>query len=219
MNICLGDRNHDCLTNVRDTVLLFASTTEHRKGWTQYPSRKTKILGSQSSNCRKENEIDDVRVEILTREASTKYFGQMLTFQQQETTEIKNRIRAAWATFYKYKREPTSKSYRVRHRLRSFVMMVTPTMNYASGTWTLTKEHERLIQATQRKMFRLIIQTKRKYKKKTQDKNENKVIEEVGKPENEEDGEEEKENNGNSEDETDNGNSSNTDRDQDSDIS
>ena len=47
----------------------------------------------------------------------------------------------------------------------------------------------------------------------------NKVIEEVGKRENEKDGEEEKENNGNYEDETDDGNSSNTDRDQDSDIS
>ena len=70
-------------------------------------------------------------------------------------------------------------------------------------------------------MLRLITQTKRKYKKNTQDKHENKVIEEVGKQENEKDGEEEEEteNNGNSEDLTDDGNSSNTDRDQDSDIS
>ena len=41
-------------------------------------------------------------------------------------------------------------------------------------------------------MLLFIIQTKRKYKKQTQDKNENKVIEEVGKPEKETDGEEEK---------------------------
>ena len=32
-------------------------------------------------------------------------------------------------------------------------------------TWTPSKEHERMIQSTQRKMLRLIIQTKRKYKK------------------------------------------------------
>ena len=68
-------------------------------------------------------------------------------------------------------------------------------------------------------MLRLIIQPKRKYKRKTQDKNENKVIEEVGKPEKEKDGGEEKANNGSPEDETDDGNSSDTDRDQDSDIS
>ena len=99
-----------------------------------------------------------------------------------------------------------------------FDMVITPTMNYASGTWTLSKEHERMIQSTQRKMLRLIIHTQVKYKTKTQGRNENKVME-VGKPDKEKDGEEEKENNGSSEDETDDGNSSTTDRDQDSDIS
>ena len=93
-------------------------------------------------------------------------------------------------------------------------MVITPTMNYASGTWTLAKEHERMIQSTQRKMLRLITQTK-KDKKKAQDKNE-KMKEEVGKPEKVTDGKEE--NHGSSEDETDDGNSSNTDCDQDSDI-
>ena len=41
----------------------------------------------------------------------------------------------------------------------------TPRTCYASGRWTPTKEHERMIQSTQRKMIRLIIQTKRRYKK------------------------------------------------------
>ena len=68
--------------------------------------------------------------------------GQMVTFEQQETTEIKNRIRDAWATFYTYKQEFTSKSYLLRHWLRLIDMVITPTMNYASGTWTLSKEHE-----------------------------------------------------------------------------
>ena len=36
---------------------------------------------------------------------------------------------------------------------------------YAAGTWAPNKEHERMTQSTQRKMLRLIIQTKRKYKK------------------------------------------------------
>ena len=87
-------------------------------------------------------EIDNIKVEILTREESTKYLGQMVAFQQQETTSIKNRIRAARATFYKYKPELTAKSYFLRHRLRLFDMVS------------------------------LIIQTKRKNDKKTQDKKE-----------------------------------------------
>ena len=92
-------------------------------------------------------------------------------------------------------------------RLRLFNMVITPTLSYASGTWTLSKEHERMIRSTQRKMLRLIVQTKREYKKKTQTSK------------NEENGEEEKANRRDSDDETAEGSSSNTDRDQDSEIS
>ena len=56
------------------------------------------------------------------------------------------------------------------HRLRLFNMVVTPTMTYASSTWTLTQKHKKMIKTTQRKMLRLIVQTKRRYKSK---KNEN----------------------------------------------
>ena len=79
---------------------------------------KTKILSSQSSSRRKEMEIDNIKVDTLTKEASTKYLGQMVTFQQQETTEFKNRIMAAWTMFYKYKQELTSKSHLFLHQLR-----------------------------------------------------------------------------------------------------
>ena len=48
-----------------------------------------------------------------------------------------------------------SKDYRLRHRLRLFSMVVTP---------TLTQKHETMFKTTQRKMLRLILQTKRKYK-------------------------------------------------------
>ena len=83
-------------------------------------------------------------------------------------------------------------------------MVITPTVSYASGTWTLSKEHERMIRSTQRKMLRLIVQTKRKNKKKTQSSR------------NEEDEEDGKANHRSSDEETSEGSSSNTD---DSDIS
>ena len=67
-----------------------------------------------------------------------------------------------------------------------------------------------MIQSMQRKMPRLIIQTKRKYKKKTRSKNENKTNEEIGKLAKMEDCKEDEENQGSSEDETDHGHSSNT---------
>ena len=106
-----------------------------------------------------------MKIEILTKGESVRYLGQMITFRQQETTEIKNRIRAAWATFHKYRQELTSKNYMLKHRLRLFDAAITPTIFYLSGTLAPTKEKERMIQSTQRKMLRLIIQTKRRYKK------------------------------------------------------
>ena len=135
-----------------------------------------------------------------------RYLGLMITFLQQETTEIRNRIRAAWATLHKYRQELTSKNNTLKHRPRLFDAVITPTICYASGTWTPTKEHERMIQSTQRKMLRLIIQTKRRYKKivKQKDKtNEAKDTNDLS----------------STGDECEDGQSSNTHKDQDSDVS
>ena len=110
--------------------------------------------------------MDNIRIEILRTRDSARYLGQKVTFEDQETEEVKNRLKAAWAAFHKYRQELTSKGYRLCHRLRLFNMVITPTMTYASGTWTLTQKHEKMIKTAQRKMLRLIIQTKRKYKTK-----------------------------------------------------
>ena len=163
-------------------MLLFASSKEQlqkmlcefkrsteKVGLRIHPG-KTKNLGNQSLNIRKEIDIDDIKVEILTREERTTYLSQMITFQKQETTEIRNRIRAAWATCHKYRQELTSRTYMRRYRLRLFDAVVSPTVYYASGTSTLTKEHERMTQSTQRKMFRLITQKKGDTKKSGDEK-------------------------------------------------
>ena len=104
-------------------------------------------------------------IEILAKSESVKSLGQRISFHQQETLEIKSRIRAAWTTFHKYRQELTSKKYMLKLRLRLFDATVSPTLCYAAGTWTPSREHERMIRSTQRKMLRLIIQTKRKNEK------------------------------------------------------
>ena len=233
MGICLGDSETDCLTNLRfaDDVLLFSTSLEQlprmmcdfkrsteRMGLKIHPE-KMKILGNQKSN-RKEETINNIKVEVLPVSECAKYLGQTITFQQQETKEIRSRIRAAWASFYRYKQELTSNAHLLQHRLRLINMVISPTLSYASGTWTLTKEHERMIRSTQRKMLRLIVQTKRKYKKKTRKSREGKEPENDKQPENVKgDDEEEEDSHKNSEDETEEGSSSNTDCDQDSDVS
>ena len=147
MGIYLSDNDHDCLTNMRfaDDVLLFASSKEQlqrmlcefkrsteKVGLRIHPG-KTKILSNQSSDTKKEWK-SMTKIEILTRGESVRYLGQMITFQQQDTTEIKNRIRAAWATFRKYRQELTSENYMFKHRLWLFDAAITPTICYASGT-------------------------------------------------------------------------------------
>ena len=160
MGIYLSDHHHDCLTNLRfaDDVLLFATSKDQlqkcctfsrkvlkKVGLRIHPG-KTKVLSNQSSLCsetKKEMEIDDIKIEILTRSESVRYLCQLITFQQQETTDIKNRIRTAWDTFHKYRQGLTSKNYLLKHRLRLFDAAITPTICYASGTWTPNKEHEK----------------------------------------------------------------------------
>ena len=110
----------------------------------------------------KEITVDNIKIEVLEKGESARYLGQKITFEDQETAEIKNRLKAAWAAFHKYRQELTSEDYRLCHRLRLFNMVVTPTLTYASGTWTLTQKHEKMIKTAQRKMIRLIVQTKRK---------------------------------------------------------
>ena len=56
---------------------------------------KTKILSNRNTNKRNEAEINNIKVEILHAWESAKYLWQQITFQQQETAEIKNPIRAA----------------------------------------------------------------------------------------------------------------------------
>ena len=91
----------------------------------------------------KEITVDNIRIEILSKGDSARYLGQKVPFEDQETEEIKNRLKAAWSAFHKYRQELTSRDYRRCHRLRLFNMVFTPTMTYASGTWTLTQKHEK----------------------------------------------------------------------------
>ena len=89
-------------------------------------------------------------------------------------------------------------------------MVITPTMTYAIGTWTLTQKHEKMIKTEPRKMLRLIVQTQRKYKSKKVTAN--KKDEGTDKME-----EEDKE--GTTDKETEEGSEQNSNKDQDSDVS
>ena len=54
-----------------------------------------------------------------------------------------------------------SPKYTLRDRLKLLDATVTPPLLHASGTWTMTEEIQKNLQTTQRRMMRMIIQTKR----------------------------------------------------------
>ena len=125
---------------------------------------RTVVAKNQDNVKAQEINVDNIQIEILNKGDSARYLEQKITFEDQETEEVKNRLKAAWAAFHKYRQELTSRDYRLCHRLRLFNMVITPTLKNASGTWTLTQKHQKIIKIAQRKMLHLILQTKRKYK-------------------------------------------------------
>ena len=165
MGFYLSDQERDCLTNLRfaDDVMLCATSKEQirnimcefkdateKVGLRIHPD-KTKILSNQStinSNTKRCIKIGEMSIEILAKNESVKYLGQRISFHQQETLEIKCRIRAAWTTFHKYRQELTSKKYILKLRLRLFDATVSPTLCYAARTWTPSREHEKPQDAT-----------------------------------------------------------------------
>ena len=128
-------------------------------------TRRRYLSATDQTNEEKSN-LTRSELKYSRQKGKAKYMGQRNTFMDQGSIEIQHRIRRAWAAFAKHGQELTSRSYLLRHRFRFSESVVTPSMMYGVGTWATTKEHERLIRTTQRRMLRLIIQTERRYRSK-----------------------------------------------------
>ena len=121
---------HACYVNSRSALKLWVWESTHTRQ--KYSVTRTRRRQKRWSTTSKLN---------IAKGDSARYLGQRITFEEQETEEIKNRLKAAWAAFHKYRQEFTSKDYRLCHRLRLFNMVITPTMTYARwnmGTNTKT---------------------------------------------------------------------------------
>ena len=130
-------------------------------------SGKTKILSSQGSSRRKEIEIDNIKVDILTREETTKYLGQMVYIpatgddRDQESNQGCQDDIIQMQTRADLQIVPSSTSASlIRHGDH-------PNVDLRLRTLTHSKEHEKMLPSSQRKMLRLFIKTKRKFKKNT----------------------------------------------------
>ena len=113
-----------------------------------------------------------MKIEILARTGEIKYLGRQITFTDAQRAELNNRLRGAWAKFMEHKDELTRKVYALSDRLRLFDAVITPAVLYGSETWTLTKEMERALRTTQRRMLRAILgQGRRRIQRPTEREN------------------------------------------------
>ena len=85
------------------------------------------------------------------------YLGKSLSLTDVHDTELQHRIARAWTKFAVYKDELCNKKYGLNHRLRLFDSVITPTILYGSGTWTMGRDRENTLRGTQRKMLRQVL--------------------------------------------------------------
>jgi hypothetical protein len=168
------------LTNLRfadDLLLLGTSLKDVEKmlqelaleasiaGLSLHPS-KTKILSNISKrngrSARDRIELDFGAVEILHIDTNTEYLGRLLGFRAFHDEEIDHRIAKGWGKFHKFKAELCCKSYPLKERLKLFDSIITPSVLYGSGCWTMTRAREKQLQSAQRRMLRLICQPGRR---------------------------------------------------------
>jgi hypothetical protein len=176
--IKVGPSREDHLTNLRfadDLLLVSRSLTVLQKMLQELRQAvgdvglelhlgKTKILtnaqGRKQSHA-KFARVGDNQIEILAPSEPTKYLGRALAFMDFHDREIKHRISAGWAKFTSYKKELCDRGIPLERRLRLFNSVVTPTVMYGSGSWTMTREREQRMRVARRRMIRKIVQVPR----------------------------------------------------------
>jgi hypothetical protein len=176
----LGTLSTSSLTNLRfaDDILLVGRTLpqiksmiadvaeEAAKVGLELHSGKTKILhngigygaGVAQAVC------NGMHIEVLDCQEHAMYLGKALRLKEMHDEELRNRMAKAWGKFSMFRNELTDKSIPIKHRMRLFDSVVTPTALYCSGCWAMTIERERKLRTTQRRMMRMILGSGRRPK-------------------------------------------------------
>ena len=174
----VGNGRSSLLTNLRfpDDILLVARSlpqirqmiadisVEGKRIGLQLHPEKTKILhngigygaGVQSATA------DGMNIEVLGSGSDTMYLGRALSLTNPHDTELKHRIRKAWAKFGLYKNDLTDKSIPLKLRMKLFNAVLTPTALYGCCSWVMTEERAALLRAVQMKMMRSIVAQRRR---------------------------------------------------------
>ena len=182
--IRLGTSSNDLLCNLRfaDDILLLATSryqlkrmledliTATREIGLEMHNGKTKILRMDGcvQNSSAFMEVAGMKIEVLSKGSSTMYLGRLLSVDAVHDTELDHRLEKAWNNFFAHKAQLCNRSFRLRDRLRLFESVVTSSVLYGSGCWTMTQSREQKLRITQRKMLRWIVGVGRKQRAQQQ---------------------------------------------------
>ena len=75
--------------------------------------------------------------------------GRLLSAHETQDVELDFRIERAWKKFFAHKSELCGRDFRLRDRLKLFDSVITPTVLYGSGTWTMTQAREAKLRVNQ----------------------------------------------------------------------
>ena len=107
--------------------------------------------------------VQGMNIEILPPEGKTKYVGQLITFSnavQRSPRRVRLPHQMREGNIHEPQAGADVTNVPTERQTEAF-RRVTPSLLYASGKWTMTKEMKEKLQTTQRRMMRMIIQTEK----------------------------------------------------------
>ena len=100
--------------------------------------------------------VHDIEVPVVLDSHGFKFLGTIFTLDNQYTAEIRNRIAAAWAAFWRLRRWLMHRKANRTQRLELWRVSVRPTLFWASGSWRLSRAILQEIRVLERRMFRKV---------------------------------------------------------------
>lgn len=117
---------------------------------------KTKYLTNDKKKSRKEGElieIDEDKFEVVDQ---FKYLGSIVTYDNDNTVEIKARISSANRTYFSLLSTLRSSLISRNDKITIYKVMIRPIAMYGSETWSLSAADEELLNTWERKVLRKI---------------------------------------------------------------
>jgi len=100
----------------------------------------------------------------IERRVEGKYLGQIISFENRQEKELKERRKKAWNSYWSLKQVFKNKELSVKSKIMILEACTIPVLTYGAQTWSITKTQLEKLRATQRSMERSILGVRRREK-------------------------------------------------------